>query len=171
MRSQKQKWGLAGWLPTWIGCLHADRLLTCGSVSNLSACVLPIRMCVHDDRVVWGCRRRVVTARSEAAARPAGPGRASSRRAERSSWRGRRAGGQASRRLEIWRSSGRGQKAGDVVGGEWAGRPRGGWRSGGAAVGAGKQLEGRAPQIRKTGDPKATGYLCVMGDLNPQPAD
>ena len=29
----------------------------------------------------------------------------------------------------------------------------------------------RAAQIRKTGDPKATGYLCVMGDLNPQPAD
>ena len=25
--------------------------------------------------------------------------------------------------------------------------------------------------IRKTGGPKATGYLCVMGDLNPQPAD
>ena len=35
-------------------------------------------------------------------ARPAGPGRASRRRAERSSWRGRRAGGQASRRPEAW---------------------------------------------------------------------
>ena len=57
------------------------------------------------------------------------------------------------------------------AGGERAGRPRGGWRSGGAAVGAGKLLEERAAQIRKTGDPKATGYLCVMGDLNPQPAD
>ena len=41
--------------------------------------------------------------RLEAAARPAGPGRASRRRAERSSPRGRRAGGQASRRPEIWR--------------------------------------------------------------------
>ena len=41
-------------------------------------------------------------ARSEADARPAGPGRASSRRAERSSRRGRRAGGQASRRSQIW---------------------------------------------------------------------
>ena len=28
-----------------------------------------------------------------------------------------------------------------------------------------------APSMRKTGDPKAAGYLCVMGDLNPQPAD
>ena len=42
-------------------------------------------------------------ARLEAAARPAGPGRASRRRAERSSRRGRRAGGQATRRPEIWR--------------------------------------------------------------------
>ena len=43
------------------------------------------------------------TARLEAAAGPAGPGRASRRRAERSSQRGRRAGGQATRRPEIWR--------------------------------------------------------------------
>ena len=28
-----------------------------------------------------------------------------------------------------------------------------------------------APSIRKTGEPKTAGYLCVMGDLNPQPAD
>ena len=42
-------------------------------------------------------------ARLEAAAGPAGPGRASRRRAERSSRRGRRAGGQATRRPEIWR--------------------------------------------------------------------
>ena len=42
-------------------------------------------------------------ARLEAAARPAGPGRASRRRAERSSRRGRRAGGQAPRRPEIRR--------------------------------------------------------------------
>ena len=39
--------------------------------------------------------------RREAAAGPAGPGRASRRRAERSSRRGRRAGGQATRRPEI----------------------------------------------------------------------
>ena len=44
-------------------------------------------------------------ARSEADARPAGPGRASSRRAERSSRRGRRAGGQVSRRSQIWQAS------------------------------------------------------------------
>ena len=43
--------------------------------------------------------------RLEAAARPAGPGRASSRRAERSSRRGRRAGGQAARRPEICRGN------------------------------------------------------------------
>ena len=41
----------------------------------------------------------------EAAARPAGPGRASRRRAERSSRRGRRAGGQAARRSEICRGN------------------------------------------------------------------
>ena len=41
----------------------------------------------------------------EAAARPAGPGRASSRRAERSSRRGRLAGGQAARRPEICRGN------------------------------------------------------------------
>ena len=40
--------------------------------------------------------------RREGGVRPAGPGRASRRRAERSSWRGRRAGGQASRRPEVW---------------------------------------------------------------------
>ena len=45
------------------------------------------------------------TARSEGGARPAGPGRASRRRAERSSRRGRRAGGQASHRTEIWQAS------------------------------------------------------------------
>ena len=27
------------------------------------------------------------------------------------------------------------------------------------------------PQMRKTGDPKTAACLCVMGDLNPQPAD
>ena len=43
------------------------------------------------------------TARLEAAAGPAGPGRASRRRAERSSRRGRRAGRQAPRRPEIRR--------------------------------------------------------------------
>ena len=57
-----------------------------------------------------GRRRRLTdntlttsTARLEAAAGPAGPGWASRRRAERSSQRGRRAGGQATRRPEIWR--------------------------------------------------------------------
>ena len=44
-------------------------------------------------------------ARLEAAARPAGPGRTTSRRAERSSRRGRRAGGQAARRPEIRRGN------------------------------------------------------------------
>jgi len=38
------------------------------------------------------------------------------------------------------------------------------WQTGGMGRGAG-------PQMRKTGDPKAAGCLCVMGDLNPQPAD
>ena len=45
----------------------------------------------------------ISTARLEAAARPAGPGRASRRRAERSSRRGRLAGGQDSQRPEIRR--------------------------------------------------------------------
>ena len=69
-------------------------------------------------RIRWGiCRRGwcgcgaggrrqgqvVRAARLEGGARPAGPGRASRRRAERSSQRGRRAGGQASRRTEVWR--------------------------------------------------------------------
>ena len=49
------------------------------------------------------CRR--AAARLESGARPAGPGRASRRRAERSSRRGRRAGGQASHRTEIWQAS------------------------------------------------------------------
>ena len=44
-------------------------------------------------------------ARLEAAAGPAGPGRASRRRAERSSRRGRRAGGQATRRPETRRAA------------------------------------------------------------------
>ena len=52
-----------------------------------------------------GNTQTISTARLEAAARPAGPGRASSRRAERSSQRGRRAGGQATRRPEIRRRS------------------------------------------------------------------
>ena len=38
------------------------------------------------------------------------------------------------------------------------------WQTGGMGGGAG-------PQMRKTGDPKAAACLCVMGDLNPQPAD
>ena len=110
-------------------------------------------------------------ARSEADARPAGPGRASSRRAERSSRRGRRAGGQASRRPEIWRGSGGGRRsggaaaaAGDLAGqrrqpeiwrGGGGGRRSGGAvagrRSGGATVNTGKQ-RGSGARIRKTGD-------------------
>ena len=54
-------------------------------------------------------------ARSEADGRPAGHGRASSRRAERSSRRGQRAGGQVSRRPEIWRGSGGGRRSGGAV--------------------------------------------------------
>ena len=50
-----------------------------------------------------GNTQTISTARLEAAARPAGPGRASRRRAERSSQRGRRAGGQATQRPEIRR--------------------------------------------------------------------
>ena len=60
-----------------------------------------------------GARRRRGQARQhtdtpdrlEAAARPAGPGRTTSRRAKRSSRRGRRAGGQAARRPEICRGN------------------------------------------------------------------
>ena len=78
-------------------------------------------------------------ARSEADARPAGPGRASSRRAERSSRRGRRAGGQVSRRSQIWRGFGRPQI--------WRGSG-GGRRSGGAAaVVADLAGQRRRPQI------------------------
>ena len=73
--------------------------------------------------------------------------------------------------------------------GERAGRPRGGRRSGGAAgrpeiwlaaaeagdlAGYGRHRKtngGVDARMRKTGDPKVAGCLCVMGDLNPQPAD
>ena len=54
-------------------------------------------------RGLAGNTQTISTARLEAAARPAGPGRASRRRAERSSQRGRRAGGQATRRPETRR--------------------------------------------------------------------
>ena len=57
-------------------------------------------------------RCRGAAARLESGARPAGPGRASRRRAERSSRRGRRAGGQASRRTEVWRGAPHGSLAG-----------------------------------------------------------
>ena len=72
--------------------------------------------------------------------------------------RGDRRSGGARQRPEIWRG----------VDGERAGRPRGGWRSGGLRP----ILENkRGHGCEKTGDPKAAGCLCVMGDLNPQPAD
>ena len=76
--------------------------------------------------------------------------------------RGRRAGGQASRRPEIWRGCGGGRRSGGAVAGAEL------WRERGRRTGLGR---GVAPQMRKTGDPKAAGCLCVMGDLNPQPAD
>ena len=97
----------------------------------------------------WACSHRPIGGRREACW--AWPGFEPTRRAK----------------LAARAASGR---AGLAVVGDLAGL-RQGRRSGGAAVGAGKQLEERAAQIRKTGDPKATGYLCVMGDLNPQPAD
>ena len=53
--------------------------------------------------------------RLEAAARPAGPGRTTSRRAERSSRRGRRAGGQAARRPEICRGNEQGRTSGGAT--------------------------------------------------------
>ena len=62
------------------------------------------RRCGGRRRGLTGNTLTISTARSEAAARPAGPGRASSRRTERSSRRGRRAGGQATRRPEIRRA-------------------------------------------------------------------
>ena len=71
---------------------------------------------------------------------------------------GRRSGG-ARQRREIWRGA---AEAGDL-----AGRGRG-RRSGGLRP----ILESkRGHGCEKTGDPKAAGCLCVMGDLNPQPAD
>ncbi len=61
-------------------------------------------------------------------------------------------------------------RAGLAVAGDLAGLRR--WLEIWRGCGRGGDLAGlRAAQIRKTGDPKATGYLCVMGDLNPQPAD
>ena len=72
--------------------------------------------------------------------------------------RGRRSGG-VRQRSEIWRGA---EEVGDL-----AGRGRG-WRSGGLRP----ILENkRGHGCEKTGDPKAAGCLCVMGDLNPQPAD
>ena len=44
--------------------------------------------------------------------------------------------------------------------------------SGRAGLAVAGDLAGEwAARIRKTGDPKTAGDLCVMGDLNPQPAD
>ena len=74
------------------------------------------------------------SARSEAAAGPAGPGRASSRRAERSSRRGRRAGGQAPRRSEIRRP---GPKAPGTPAEHTKYRPMGGCRNPAGVKGAG----------------------------------
>ena len=72
--------------------------------------------------------------------------------------RGRRSGG-VRQRSEIWRGA---AEVGDLAG---CGR---GWRSGGLRP----ILENkRGHGCEKTGDPKAAGCLCVMGDLNPQPAD
>ena len=79
---------------------------------------------------VGGGRARASTrapspARLEAAAGPAGPGRASRRRAERSSQRGRRAGGQATRWPEIWRAEQRRRSGGQSNAGDLAGpRPQ-----------------------------------------------
>ena len=75
------------------------------------------------------------TARSEGGARPAGPGRASRRRAERSSRRGRRAGGQASHRTEIWQASRRAEV--------WRGAPsEARWDGGCGAGGHGRPIGG-----------------------------
>ena len=71
------------------------------------------------------CRR--AAARLESGARPAGPGRASRRRAERSSRRGRRAGGQASRRTEVWRGAPSEARWDGGCGAGGHGRPIGGW--------------------------------------------
>ena len=74
------------------------------------------------------------TARWEAAAGPAGPGRASRRRAERSSRRGRRAGGQAPRRSEIRRP---GPKVPETPAEHTKYRPIGGRRNPAGVKGAG----------------------------------
>ena len=71
----------------------------------------------------------VMVARSEGGARPAGPGRASRRHAERSSQRGRRAGGQASRRTEVWRDALRAGLAGCAERSSRRGRRAGGQAS------------------------------------------
>ena len=58
-------------------------------------------------------------------------------------------------------------RAGLAVAGDLAGRGRG-RRFGGLRP----ILESkRGHRCENTGDPKAAGCLCVMGDLNPQPAD
>ena len=62
--------------------------------------------------------------RLEAAARPAGPGRTTSRRAERSSRRGRRAGGQAARRPEICRGNEQGRTSGGATSNANARQPK-----------------------------------------------
>ena len=81
------------------------------------------------------------TARLEDAAGPAGPGRASRRRAERSSRRGRRAGGQAPRRSEIRRAAG----------------PEGARNTSGAHQ---VPPDGRLPQPRRCEGRRRTGLRC-----------
>ena len=97
---------LGEFCPGWV---HRGRLLGefyTGSIRRLS-CGESFVPVVHLTCGAGGVLSRSSgeTARSEGGARPAGPGRASRRRAERSSRRGRRAGGQASHRTEIWRGA------------------------------------------------------------------
>ena len=102
--------------------------------------------------------------RLEAAARPAGPGRASSRRAERSSQRGRRAGGQAARRSEICRGNKQQAERPPPTGthsGRALRRPEHPW----GAQSSPAQRAGRTRGDRRSGE----NALWRWGESNPRP--
>ena len=127
---------LGEFCPGWV---HRGRLLGefyTGSIRRLS-CGESFVPVVHLTCGAGGVLSRSSgeTARSEGGARPAGPGRASRRRAERSSRRGRRAGGQASHRTEIWQASRRAEV--------WRGAPsEARWDGGCGAGGHGRPIGG-----------------------------
>ena len=155
MRLLKQKWGLAARRPP--GALHVSRDATGAGPRRVPPLVACGGRAVGAEKSRY--QRHVESYNPEPTRRAKLVARAASGRA------GLAAAGDLAGAAAV---------AGDLVG-LWQGPRDGGavagaelWRERGRRTGLGR---GVAPQMRKTGDPKAAGCLCVMGDLNPQPAD